>query len=233
LLNGPTAAASAAAHTPHKTPYRFTYLLLSELLVIVGFPFTSGEGMRAHMFRLMAVLLIGTALYTVMGRGRITVVAFALGIPPMVLHLINTAGYLLSWHIFAMGLAVIYLAFVAAVFVRAVVSEPTVTTDTLAGAISAYLLIGITYGLLYGFIEQISPGSFRETVSPGVAKIHSPDLIFFSFVSLTTVGYGDIVPWSGPAKSFAILESVTGVMYPAVLVGRLIGLHSSARKHIE
>jgi hypothetical protein len=55
--------------------------------------------------------------------------------------------------------------------------------------------------------------------------IQPPELIFFSFVTLTTVGYGDVVPMHGLAKSLTVLESITGVMYPAVLVGRLIGLH--------
>ncbi len=217
-------------HSPKHAPYRFTYLLISELLVVLAFPFTSGSGMQAHVFRMVAILLICTGLYTILGRGRLTVVAFLLGVPPILIHLANLAGYLQSWSLLAMALGALYLGFMSVIFVRAVVVAPTVTVDTLAGAVSAYMLIGITYGLLYACIEQLSPGSFRETVTPP-RPIHPPDLIFFSFVSLTTVGYGDIVPWQGPARSLAILESITGVMYPAVLVARLIGLHSSATKH--
>jgi hypothetical protein len=218
-----TAVTSRAAHSSETVPYRFTYLLISELIVIAGFPFTSGEGMRAHMFRLMAVLLIGAGLYTVLGRGRITLVAFLLGVPPMAIHAANVAGYLSSWHVAAIAMGAVYLCFMSSVFVRAVISEAKVTTDTLAGAVAAYLLIGITYGLIYAFIQQVWPGSFVETL-PLAKPIKPPDLIFFSFISLTTVGYGDIVPVAGPAKSLAVLESITGVMYPAVLVGRLVGL---------
>jgi voltage-gated potassium channel Kch len=57
------------------------------------------------------------------------------------------------------------------------------------------------------------------------------ELTFFSFVTLTTVGYGDIIPWSPHARSLAMLEAVTGIMYPAVLIGRLVGLHG--RKNEE
>ncbi len=199
-------------------------------MVIVCFPFTAGDGLRAHLFRLIAVLLIGTALYTVLGRGRITHVAFALGIPPMFIHLANVFGYLPRWNVVALGLGSLYLCFMCAIFVRAVIASPTVTVDTLAGAVSAYMLVGITYGLIYAFIEQVWPGSFMSTVT-GAKRINPPDLIFFSFISLTTVGYGDLVPVAGPAKSLAILESITGVMYPAVLVGRLIGLLAAGRKH--
>ncbi len=224
------AVAPIAAHSPKKAPYRFTYLLITELLVVLCFPFTSGTGLQPHLFRLLAILLICAGLYTILGRGRLTVVAFVLGIPPIAIHLANLAGDIPKWNIVAMALGTLYLGFMAVIFVRAVVLAPTVTTDTLAGAVSAYMLIGITYGLLYACIESVSPGSFRETVIPA-RPIHPPDLIFFSFVSLTTVGYGDIIPWQGPARSLAILESITGVMYPAVLVARLIGLHSGARKH--
>lgn len=232
MPKGLAAVVSGKVTSPGKTPFRFTSLLITELLVVLGFPFTSGNGAPAHVFRLMAILLIAVGLYTVLGRGKVTLVAFILGIPPVLIHVANLAGYLPTWNIVAMALATLYLGFMSVVFVRAVVRAPTVTTDTLAGAVSAYMLIGITYGLLYGCIELLSPGSFRETVVPP-RPIHPPDLVFFSFVSLTTVGYGDIVPWAGPARSLAILESITGVMYPAVLVARLIGMHSSARKNEE
>ena len=103
-----------------------------------------------------------------------------------------------------------------------IVSNPSVTADTLAGAVSAYMLVGITFGLAYLMIESVLPGSFKDTVEPG--KHFTPaDFTFFSFVTLTTVGYGDIVPWGAHARALAIVESVLGIMYPAVLVSRLVG----------
>lgn len=207
-----------------RTPYRFTFLLITELILILGFPFAAGVGTRAHIFRLLSLLLFSAVLYTVIGRGRITTVAFILGIPPIAIHVGNIFGYLMRWEVAATAMGTGFLLFVCVLFVRAVVSEPTVTTDTLAGAVSAYMLIGITYGVAYGLIEQVSPGSFERT-SNAMRTIQPPELIFFSFVTLTTVGYGDVVPLHGLAKSLTVLESITGVMYPAVLVGRLIGLH--------
>ncbi len=123
---------------------------------------------------------------------------------------------------------IVFLGFVTTVFIRTVLSDATVTADTLAGAVSVYLLVGIIYGLAYGLIEQLTPGAFRDTVQPG-RVLHPSEFIFFSFVTLTTVGYGDIIPWGGHARSLVILEAVTGIMYPAVLIGRLIGLHISRR----
>ena len=206
--------------------YRFTWVLLAELLLILIFPFTAGPGIRAHLFRILGLLLFVVALLAVLGRGRTTRIACALGLPSIVIGLANLAGYSLRWHWVALGLGGVYLLFVAGVFVRAILAEASVTTDTLAGAVSAYLLIGIGFGLIYGCMETVSPGSFRETYDSS-RIITPPDLIFFSFTTLTTTGYGDMVPWAGAARSLAVIEEVLGVMYPAVLIARLIGLHAS------
>ena len=225
---GALARSPKAVTAPSKLPHRFLSLLITELVLILGYPFTDGTQLRAEMFRLFAVLVFCAALYAVLGRGRVTVFAFLLGIPAIAIHIANAADYFMSLQLISLVLGVLFLAFVTAVFIWTVVSAPSVTGDTLAGAVAAYLLVGITYGLVYGLIARLSPDSFRDTVQPGKV-VHPSEFIFFSFVTLTTVGYGDIIPWSAHARSVVILECATGIMYPAVLIGRLIGLHSSRR----
>ena len=225
---GAAASSPKTVKAPRKLPPRFLSLLITELALILGYPFTDGTQLRAEMFRLFAVLVFCAALYAVLGRGRVTVVAFLLGVPAIVIHIANAAHYLVPLQLTSLILGVLFLAFVTAVFIWTVVSAPSVTGDTLAGAVAAYLLVGITYGLAYGLIARLSPDSFRDTVLP-TRTVQPSEFIFFSFVTLTTVGYGDIVPLGAHARSLVILESVTGIMYPAVLIGRLIGLHSSRR----
>lgn len=228
-MSGDAAASSSKTVTaPRNPPHRFLSLLITELVLILGYPFLDGTQLRAEMFRFFAVLIFCAALYAVLARGRVTFVAFLLGVPAIVIHIANAAHYLLPLQMISLGLGILFLAFVTAVFIWTVISAPSVTGDTLAGAIAAYLLLGITYGLTYGLIARLSPDSFRDAVQPGKV-LQSSEFIFFSFVTLTTVGYGDIVPWGAHARSVVILESVTGIMYPAVLIGRLIGLHSSRR----
>ncbi len=225
---GAVASSRKAVTAPPKLPHRFLSLLITELVLILGYPFTDGTALRAEMFRLFAVLVFTAALYAVLGRGRVTIFAFVLGIPAIVIHIANAAHYLLPLQVTSLILSALFLAFVTAIFIWTVVSAPSVTGDTLAGAVAAYLLVGITYGMVYGLIARMSPDAFRDAVQPG-RVLHPSEFIFFSFVTLTTVGYGDIVPLGAHARSFVILESVTGIMYPAVLIGRLIGLHSSKR----
>jgi voltage-gated potassium channel len=199
-----------------------------ELVLILAYPFTLGIGSRFDWFRMLAILVFVAALYAALGRGRVTLVAFLLGAPAIVIRLLNAAGHLLPLETAAVIQGIVFLGFVTAAFIWTVLSDASVTADTLAGAVAAYLLIGITYGLAYGVIEQLMPGSFRDTVEAG-RHLHPSEFMFFSFVTLTTLGYGDIIPWSGHARSLVILEAVTGIMYPAVLIGRLIGLHISRR----
>ncbi len=126
-------------------------------------------------------------------------------------------------------LGITFLVFVTSVLVWSILSNPSVTGDTLAGAVAAYLLIGITFGVAYMIIHGLIPGSFRDSIEPG-RQFTPADFTFFSFVTLTTVGYGDIVPWASHARSLAIIESVIGIMYPALLISRLVGMRISKRE---
>ncbi len=103
------------------------------------------------------------------------------------------------------------------------------TTETLYGAVAAYLQLGLTWGQSYVLVELLRPGSFRSMIDPGGSAAW-PDLMFLSFITLTSVGYGDLVPVSGHARSLAMLEAITGQMYLAVFIARLVGLHGQRRK---
>ncbi len=174
---GAVASSRRAVTVPPKLPHRFLSLLITELVLIVGYPFTDGTALRAEMFRLFAVLVFSAALYAVLGRGRVTIFAFLLGVPAIVIHIANAAHYLLFLQSTSLVLGVSYLAFVTAIFIWTVVSAPSVTGDTLAGAVAAYLLVGITYGLAYGLIAHLNPDAFRDTVQAG--KGFAPVGIYF------------------------------------------------------
>ena len=207
----------------------YAALLFAELLLILIYPFLSGISYHNELFRLLAVVVFSTSLYSVMGRGQITTIALILGVPAIVLRLIHIFEHRDLFKLPDEFLGLTFLIFVTGVLVWSIVSNPSVTADTLAGAVSAYLLIGITFGVAYMIIGGLVPGAFRDTIQPG-KPFNPADFTFFSFVTLTTVGYGDIVPWDAHARSLAIIESVIGIMYPAVLIGRLVGLHGRKRE---
>jgi len=102
-----------------------------------------------------------------------------------------------------------------------------ITTDKIFAAVCVYLLIGYAWTFSYALLDELNPASFLA-LSPASAHdyvSHVLQLRYFSFMTLTTVGYGDIVPRSSPARTLAVLEAVTGQIYLTVLVARLVGLH--------
>ena len=102
--------------------------------------------------------------------------------------------------------------------------EGRVDMNLINGAISVYLLIGVCFAHYYAMVFNLDPGSFRgiEEVDAG-----GTSFVYFSFVTLTTLGYGDITPLTPWGGSFAILEAVVGQLYLTVLVARLVGMHIS------
>ena len=207
----------------------YTALLFAELGLILFYPFLVNVGYHDELFRLLAVIVFCTSLYSVMGRGRITTIAFLLGFPAIVVRLIRLVEHRPLYRLTDECLGVVFLVFITSVLVWSILSRPDVTGDTLAGAVSAYLLIGITFGVAYMIIHGLIPDSFRDSVDPG-RHFTPADFTFFSFVTLTTVGYGDIVPWTSHARSLAIIESVIGIMYPALLISRLVGMRLTKRE---
>jgi voltage-gated potassium channel Kch len=124
-----------------------------------------------------------------------------------------------------MGAIVCMLAFYSAL--RAILSSGPVNMERISAALSLYLLIGLVFGVLYAVIEELVPSSFVIQVASG-SKVESFQLahsIYFSFVTLGTLGYGDVVPISGPSRALAVTEAMIGQMYIAVVVARLVALY--------
>jgi hypothetical protein len=94
--------------------------------------------------------------------------------------------------------------------------------DRIIGAVVLYLLIGLDWAVSYAIVSGFVPGAFAG--GAGVAGHDVRHWVYFSFVTLTTVGYGDITPVARVAQSMAILEALVGQLYPAVILARLVSL---------
>jgi Ion channel len=109
----------------------------------------------------------------------------------------------------------------AAAALRFAMSAIKVDAEHLYAALSAYLLAGIYFGLFYWVLEQMIPGIFSSPT-----RFSQTSAIYFSFVTLATLGYGDIAPRGDIARGIAIIEGVGGQLFLAVLVARLVSLYS-------
>jgi ion channel len=125
----------------------------------------------------------------------------------------------------ALWLTVIALATVASM--RHALARGRVDTERLLAALDAYLLAGLLFAVAYWMLDRGWPASFGGAT---VGKLELPDAIYFSFITIATLGYGDVVPVSPPARGLAMVEAVSGQMYMAVLVARLVSLYSRQRE---
>jgi len=122
--------------------------------------------------------------------------------------------------------AVVSLATLACVVLAQVFRSGPVTRHRIMGAIAVYLLLGLAWGESYEALELMDPGSFA--LAPSMTLVPH-NWMYFSFVTLTTVGYGDVTPVSSVARSLAFLQALTGQPYPAILPARLVALAVGAK----
>jgi voltage-gated potassium channel Kch len=101
-----------------------------------------------------------------------------------------------------------------------------VSRGLIAGAASVYLLMAFTFSVWYRFALAVNPGAFAGAVDVE-SGLHVNSMLYFSFVTLTTVGYGDITPVGGGVRMLAIFEALAGQLYLTLLVARLVGIHIS------
>jgi Ion channel len=121
------------------------------------------------------------------------------------------------------GLWVTAIVLATVTSVRHAFRSGVVHSERILAALDAYLLAGLLFAVAYGMLDRAWPGSFGGA-TPG--RLDLPRAIYFSFVTIATLGYGDVVPISAPARGLAIVEGVGGQMYLAVLVARLVSLYS-------
>ncbi|HTG81584.1 MAG TPA: potassium channel family protein [Geobacteraceae bacterium] len=109
--------------------------------------------------------------------------------------------------------------------------DKPVTGHRILGAIAAYLLFGITWSILYGLLDQLLPHAFSiSSVTGDYNPERQEEIVYFSFVTLTTLGYGDITPTHDASRMFAVMEALLGQLYPATLLARLVSLEVSHRE---
>ena len=108
-----------------------------------------------------------------------------------------------------------------------------IDSNRLVGAACVYLLMGVCWGVLFYYLEVIFPGSFNAPLL-GSGEQSIQDFLYFSFVTLTTLGYGDMFPLGPVAQTLSYLEAVSGTIYLAILVGALVGaFYAREREYVS
>jgi hypothetical protein len=210
----------SAIHVP--ATHRLRLLLGCQVVVMLTYPYLDASRAEVGILSLLLTVVCVAALYAVGGHERVPRLGLGLGV-------LTVAG--LWWpvdtaspiHLLALGLEAALFLYVTWALIAHVFRMQEVTEDTLSGAACAYLFMGLAWATIYLLLERLHPGSFH--FEGEVANVVWSDLLYFSLTSLTTTGYGDITPLSHPARSLTSMQHVLGVLYPAVVLARLVGLY--------
>jgi hypothetical protein len=210
---------------------RFAVLLVLQVALLAGPPILFGFGLSTNWLDVVVTALLLTAILSLsVGRFQ-RLFGLVLGIPTV---LLMTGGYVIPGAVGAplivaghlLGAAFLFGS--AALIVNSLFDVDDLTTDSILGAICGYLLLGVGWAVLFALIESRHPGSFD--FGPGFEGHEQltgilPDVFtYYSFCTLTTLGYGDVLAISPLARTLSWMEAISGQFYLAVVVAGIVSL---------
>lgn len=209
----------------------FAYLTVALIILLfagaVLDQLTLGVGNR--ILEAVTVLTLGGGVWSIRSDRRLfySGIGLAGAVAAIVLArlLLEAAGL----HLVYLLIMLVYFLLTAWVAARQVLFSGPVDANKIVGAVCVYLLLGLIWAMLYMIALYVSPGSFGSLPSGAPLRI-MPEMVYFSFVTMTTLGYGDMTPVLPVARFLAYIEAVVGQFYIAIVVASLVGAHLARRQ---
>jgi hypothetical protein len=220
--------------------HRFDTLLGALFLLLLSAPLVRllTPGWHPYFARFMVAacfcVMLLSAVFAISERRWTAFVALLLAVPAILLSVLNVLleqkGIVVAYHLLGM----LFLGYTVVVILVYLFREQRVTLNMIFASLCVYLLLGVLWAEVYSLLEILEPKSFKfvyaEAASDQDMRFGGEKSVFplyYSLVTMTTLGYGDIVPMSSAARMFAAVQALTGQLYLVVLVARLVGLHIS------
>lgn len=204
------------------------WLLLALVIQVLAYPFLAGLGSGGHatiaVFDLAILML---ALRAARASGTESKLGYVLVVPAMLLHIAAALSASPSLYVSSLLAQAAFHSFVVVCLLRYMLRDEIMTRDEMFAAAVLYALMAFVFAYLYALIEFLLPGSFfiNEANNPD-GVVGWWELLYFSFTCLTSVGFGEITPASDHARSLVMLEQMVGVLYLALVISRLVSMHS-------
>ncbi len=198
------------------------HLLVALALLFISCPFIQELHYARVIERLLIAVVFLSSLLAVAGRGSLVLGLLLVG-AAFVGQWVGFFIPALAPYSLLPGMA--FLIFVIGRMLKYILEATDVDNETLCACLSTFLMIGLLWATGYTLLGKINPKSFGFA-APG-QTMDGFEAFYFSFVTLSTIGYGDIAPLTRVAKMLCIMEAVTGMFYVAVLVARLVSIYSS------
>lgn len=206
---------------------RFSVLLLLTVLMIIAIPFLRGFGRIQLLLDIFTTLILIAAVWATGGSRFRAAIAIIIA---LLFFVLTWTNYWVSNDVLPLAsnaVGILFFGFVIYSILKHVFEADTVTREVIFAAIVSYLLLAVAWSFGYRLLELAYPGSFNILDSRSEAA--GFNALYFSFVTITTLGYGDIVPLTDKASSLAIVEALVGQIYLVVLVAWLVGMHVSKK----
>jgi len=208
---------------------RHAVLLGSLVLLLVALPLVQITMGRSAGFSPMLALVIVAAVFVNSRQRGVFVAAIVLGLAAVAglgfAEWNEWMGLRIASQLFGLAL----LGLTTLVMLNSLIHADQVSRDTIVGGICVYLLVGLCFAVTFIILSEVDPSSLAPIPIDDPAR-RATKLLYFSFVTLTTLGYGDIVPQSDLAQMFAVAEAVIGQLYLTIFVARLVGLYLNHKR---
>lgn len=211
----------------HSKTHKQLNLLVCLLCLILSAFFVPGDLLGLTVIDSLFTLMLIAAIYIFWHRRAIIITTLILALPMLmsrwILHVQVYAWIQIVTYLFG----TLFFLFLSVVLIKTILEETRVTFDTIYGSISVYLVLGLAFAFLYAIFTHFDSGALIYQNGKPLEKgaMHLQTLIYYSFTTLTTLGFGDINPVAPPVRILSALQAVTGQIYLVVLVARLVGLH--------
>ncbi len=214
-----------------ESDWSLSFLLFSLVVgVFVIYP-ASELGTRTWLIDVVSSLILISGAWTVSRRRSMTIVVSAVVLGGLILHW--TAYFAPSVPLAKAENTVLIVALLlmTGVVTAKVFQEGPITLYRIQGAVAVYLLLGVTWARAYALIEMLKPGAFQLGTTAGGHM--GAKLTYYSFITLTTVGYGDITAVHPFARSLSMMEALVGQLFPAILIARLVAMELAQSKRVK
>jgi len=211
--------------------YKYEMLLAAQILLSVISPLFSSTVYARSMVDLAITVVFVTAIIAISNTRKHFIIGMVLMLPTLILIWGVKIYHIESLEFISLVGSVFFFSYIAWLILTDILSTDMVTLDIIAAGISVYLFFGNICGFIYAIIGRVDPNAF--TIPATTASYLGDNLsdlssaMYFSFVTLTTLGYGDITPINDFARSLAFLEAAMGQIYLTVLIASLVGVHIS------
>ena len=225
----PDTPSSASAHASPAytiTGHKFLLLFLFLLATLIYYPYAGTIGAGFYIFRLLGAVIILLSVYAVSFRRSLVLLALVLAIPAIVERSQILRDYTGALPIVNSALSLVFDVYIVVVIFRRVFGNDRPNAETIFGALCIYLLLGFSFASMYSLLSMVQPHAFYLNPATNLRTIPSRfDFIYYSFGSMTALGASGITPVSDQARSLSIIEAISGVLYLAVLISRLMGTY--------